>query len=447
MWPQTAGKGFSFFDKLERVHVAAFGNHADIALDGNMRRAVALAGGGAGVIAVGGRIVVSVIFVPHFRAPFGLIRQHLLRIDDRPLLRTQLLPELGGTRRAHLGALTAGNALFRIDMRAVSGCGHIRCVEQLAGAQRVAGADAAVADAEDLVLAVNIRDLVHKAVFLGALQDLHDLFARCRARFIGLDGVGRHVTDGNAHVLFQMAAALIAHSAGPAAGAGADRILAVVLIQPVRQMLQIDRLLLRRDRLFERDGTLAELTFHTDWMRYDCYVDLSGAVLGAFRENWLPFLGGLVLVVGLSALRLSALVNDLGFGIGTALYAFAAGALAISAMVLPGISGSSLLMSCGLCLPVIAAMKDLLQFQFGQFRLLAAVGLGLLAGFAIAPHCIRGWMRKAPGAVTYAVLGMMLGSLYAIIVGPTTLKVPQHAMTISDFHLIFTSSGSRSALP
>ena len=182
-------------------------------------------------------------------------------------------------------------------------------------------------------------------------------------------------------------------------------------------------------------------------MRYDCYVDLSGAVLGAFRENWLPFLGGLVLVVGLSALRLSALVNDLGFGIGTALYAFAAGALAISAKVLPGISGSSLLMSCGLCLPVIAAMKDLLQFQFGQFRLLAAVGLGLLAGFAIAPHCIRGWMRKAPGAVTYAVLGMMLGSLYAIIVGPTTLKVPQHAMTISDFHLIFTSSGSRSALP
>lgn len=164
-------------------------------------------------------------------------------------------------------------------------------------------------------------------------------------------------------------------------------------------------------------------------------------MLGVFRENWLPFLGGLVLVVGLSALRLSALVNDLGFGIGTALYAFAAGALAISAMVLPGISGSSLLMSCGLCLPVIAAMKDLLHFQLGQFWLLASVGLGALAGFAIAPHCIRGWMRKAPGAVTYAVLGMMLGSLYAIVVGPTTLKVPQHAMTISDFHLLWFALG------
>lgn len=64
----------------------------------------------------------------------------------------------------------------------------------------------------------------------------------------------------------------------------------------------------------------------------------------------------------------------------------AAGALAISAMVLPGISGLSLLMSCGLYLPVITAMKDLLHFEFGQFWLLAAVGLGVLAGFAVAPH-------------------------------------------------------------
>lgn len=69
----------------------------------------------------------------------------------------------------------------------------------------------------------------------------------------------------------------------------------------------------------------------------------------------------------------------------------------VDAMVLPGISGSSLLMSCGLYLPVIAAMKDLLHFQFGQFWLLAAVGLGALVGFAVAPHWIRGWMHKAPG--------------------------------------------------
>lgn len=162
-----------------------------------------------------------------------------------------------------------------------------------------------------------------------------------------------------------------------------------------------------------------------------------GTMLSAFRKNWLPFLAGIVLVVGLSALHLSALVNDLGFSVGTALYAFAAGVLAISAMVLPGISGSSLLMSCGLYLPVIAAMKDLLHFHFDQLWLLAAVGIGVLVGFAVVPHWIRSWMRKAPDTVTYAVLGMMLGSLYAIVVGPTTLKVPQHIMTLSDFHVLW----------
>ena len=147
-----------------------------------------------------------------------------------------------------------------------------------------------------------------------------------------------------------------------------------------------------------------------------------------------PFaLFGLLLVVLLTLLRTNAAgvaIRFAGAPVWMLGYIFVSGAVAITAMVLPGISGSSLLMSCGLCLPVIAAMKDLLHFQFGQFWLLAAVGLGLLAGFAIAPHCIRGWMRKAPGAVTYAVLGMMLGSLYAIVVGPTTLKVPQHVMAL-----------------
>lgn len=162
-----------------------------------------------------------------------------------------------------------------------------------------------------------------------------------------------------------------------------------------------------------------------------------GTMLSAFCKNWLPFLAGIVLVVGLSALHLSALVNDLGFSVGTALYAFAAGVLAISAMVLPGISGSSLLMSCGLYLPVITAMKDLLHFRFDQLWLLAAVGIGVLVGFAVVPHWIRSWMRKAPDTVNYAVLGMMLGSLYAIVVGPTTLKVPQHIMTLSDFHVLW----------
>ena len=37
----------------------------------------------------------------------------------------------------------------------------------------------------------------------------------------------------------------------------------------------------------------------------------------------------------------------------------------------------------------------------------------------------------------YVIIGMMIGSLYAIIVGPTTLKVPKEAMNFHNFSIIY----------
>ena len=165
------------------------------------------------------------------------------------------------------------------------------------------------------------------------------------------------------------------------------------------------------------------------------------AVLGAFRGKLAAALSGLVLVVGLSALRLSALVNDLGASASvTALYVCGR-ALAISGDGAAGHLRSVSADRRGLASPVIAAMKDLLHFQFGQFWLLAAVGLGLLRGllplFRIA-SC--GWMRKAPGAVTGAVLGDDAGSSM-IVVGLTTLNnVPARHDALSDFHILVCAS-------
>lgn len=34
-------------------------------------------------------------------------------------------------------------------------------------------------------------------------------------------------------------------------------------------------------------------------------------------------------------------------------------------------------------------------------------------------------------------IGLMLGSIYAVIMGPTTLDVPQAAMGISEFSILF----------
>ena len=169
-------------------------------------------------------------------------------------------------------------------------------------------------------------------------------------------------------------------------------------------------------------------------------------VMRSVRPNLIYLAAGIALVIALSAINLSSSVNGLGFGPGTAAYVFAAGVLAISAMVLTGISGSSMLMSFGLYLPVISAIKSVLGFNFSELWMLIVLALGIAAGLAVSPHILKKLMERNMGSVMYMVLGMMIGSVYAIIIGPTTLKVPQHAMGLSDFSIVWFIIGILSVL-
>ena len=143
-------------------------------------------------------------------------------------------------------------------MGAVSGGGHVRRVEQLARSQREAGAERAVADGKDLILAVDVRDLVDIAVVLGALEDLHRLIIGDLAALAGLETVVTKLTDGNAHLILQLAAALALNAHGIAAGAVADAEVILILFQPVGDVLDIDRLVRGRDSLLDRDDVHAD---------------------------------------------------------------------------------------------------------------------------------------------------------------------------------------------
>jgi putative membrane protein len=165
----------------------------------------------------------------------------------------------------------------------------------------------------------------------------------------------------------------------------------------------------------------------------------------AIRErcHWMFFsiIGALIVVV-LSAFNLSAYVQNLGFTLPTALYVIAAGFLAISAMVLPGISGSTLLMTFGLYVPVITSLKEVMHMNFTNLWLIFFLGVGILLGIAISLKGIKTALVLHRSAMVYAILGMMIGSLYAIVVGPTTLKIPQHIMTFSDLNLLLFFAGT-----
>ena len=120
-----------------------------------------------------------------------------------------------------------------------------------------------------------------------------------------------------------------------------------------------------------------------------------------------------------------------------AVYVFAAGAIAISAMVLPGISGSTLLLIMGLYLPVVTAIKNILHLDFSALPTVILFGLGILAGACLVVKLIRRALERYRPQTVYLILGLMIGSIYAVIEGPKTLDHPQPALSLETFELIF----------
>lgn len=128
-------------------------------------------------------------------------------------------------------------------------------------------------------------------------------------------------------------------------------------------------------------------------------------------------------------------LSNLTFGRG--LYVFIAGAIAICAMVLPGISGSTLLLIFGLYIAIISAVKELLTLHFEYLPILIIFGLGVITGICSIVRLIRIALEKWRSATVFLIIGMMLGSLYSVIMGPATLDVPQDPMTFSSFNIFF----------
>ena len=123
--------------------------------------------------------------------------------------------------------------------------------------------------------------------------------------------------------------------------------------------------------------------------------------------------------------------------VGLMLYVFVAGVIAISAMVLPGISGSTLLLILGLYVPIINSIKQVLTFNLSYLPILIIFGIGVILGIISVVRLLRALLLKYRSKIIYLILGLMLGSLYAVFMGPTTLDVPKAAMGISTFSIVF----------
>lgn len=148
---------------------------------------------------------------------------------------------------------------------------------------------------------------------------------------------------------------------------------------------------------------------------------------------------GIVLVAGIAWLNGQTTtgtfdMSELTLASGVKL--FFIGMIAISAMFLPGISGSTLLLIFGAYIPVIMAIRSFLALNFSVVPSLVIFGLGVIAGALSVVKMIKVALDKFRPQTIYMILGMMIGSFYAIVLGPTTLQEPQAALSFGTFNWI-----------
>ena len=123
--------------------------------------------------------------------------------------------------------------------------------------------------------------------------------------------------------------------------------------------------------------------------------------------------------------------------LGLVAYVFLAAMAAISAMVLPGISGSTLLLIFGLYVPIMGAVRATMGLDLSYLPILMVFAAGIACGMLLFVRLIRMCLERFRSQTIYAIIGMMLGSLFSITQGPLTLSEPQPAMSLDTFSIVF----------
>lgn len=126
------------------------------------------------------------------------------------------------------------------------------------------------------------------------------------------------------------------------------------------------------------------------------------------------------------AIRFVALLIGIGFAYSitvlkplhmepTAINTILAGAIAICAMILPGISGSFILLLIGMYAPVLGAVKGF------QIDILALFLVGCVAGLLSFSHLLSWLLRKFRDLTLMFLTGLMIGTLPKILLLKETL--------------------------
>jgi putative membrane protein len=90
----------------------------------------------------------------------------------------------------------------------------------------------------------------------------------------------------------------------------------------------------------------------------------------------------------------------------------------------------------GLYMPVLNAVKGVLKLQFAYIPACLFFGIGIILGVFGGIGVIKKCLAKHRSQTVYLIIGLMIGSIYAVLLGPTTLEVPQAAMSLKDINVV-----------
>lgn len=115
--------------------------------------------------------------------------------------------------------------------------------------------------------------------------------------------------------------------------------------------------------------------------------------------------------------------------IGKIIALFLCGLIAAATMVLPGISGSFVLMLLGYYKPVVDTISELTKFNnlFHNILILGSMGIGILLGVILAAKGIEWLLKKYEIDTYYGIIGFVIASIISIFISAVsnTVLIPE----------------------
>ena len=127
--------------------------------------------------------------------------------------------------------------------------------------------------------------------------------------------------------------------------------------------------------------------------------------------NWISALVGLVIMLLMVFINTDSMIStiqtELTFGLGAKL--LLGGALAAFAMIIPGISGSFLMVILGIYSIVIASVSDF------NLPIICVVAVGVIIGIFAGAKGVQVLLERFPNQTYGAIFGLVIGSVFAVL--------------------------------